>query len=330
MKMIVGAYAASPCHSEWNPELEKDYLDGLKKISSATGIGGLELPFFGDVHRYDSEWLLNNLSASWDYVFTCIPGTMENLKASHHFGLASDSEQGRADALRFAEKARQAVLRVHQKLGRKAVRAVEIHSAPTLGRSGVKSSLESLSQSLAEVCSWDWDGATLMLEHCDRFIEGQEPAKGYLPIEDEIQAVINASHGESRSGKTPIRILINWGRSVIEARDPKGALDHLSKARDAGLLGGLIFSGCTPEHLLYGSFADTHAPFGGNGSDLESASWMTQERVEDALRVAQAHTLPVVGFKIQALPRDLSVADRLRKIENWAKFLKALRFGEQV
>jgi len=323
MNMIVGAYSASPCHSEWNPELEKAYFDGLKKIP---GIRGLELPFFGDLHRYDSEWLLNHLVPSWDYVFTCIPGTMENVKASPHFGLASDSERGRADALLFAEKARQAILRMHQKLGRKAVRAIEIHSAPTRGRSGVNSSWQSLSRSLAEMCSWDWDGATLMLEHCDRFIEGQEPAKGYLSIEDEIRAVVK----ESCSEKTPLQILINWGRSVIEARDPKAVLDHLSKARDAGVLGGLIFSGCTPEHPLYGAFADSHAPFAGNGPDLEPASWMTQERVKEALRVSAAHTLPIVGFKIQALPRDLTVADRLRKIENWVQLLKTLQFGEQV
>lgn len=313
MKWIVGSYAASPCHSEWNPEIEKKYWDGLKKLE---GIQGLELPFFGSLHRYDSEWLLENLHPSWDYVITNIPGTMETLKHSPTFGLASNSVSGRAQALEFAEKARQAVLQIHRRLGRNAVKAVEIHSAPTLGKSGIQSSAQSFAMSLSELRSWDWEGATLLVEHCDRFIEGQEAAKGYLSIEEEISAI-----KESQSERTPVGMLINWGRSVIEARRPEGVIEHLLKAQNAGLLEGLIFSGCTIEDALYGHFADSHAPFEGSEIDLEPKSLMTLQRVQQALNLIQRPKCSILGFKIQALPKDLSVTERLRKMKNWIRFL---------
>lgn len=313
MKWFVGAYAASPCHSEWNRNLETEYLDGLKKMS---GIRGLELPFFGELHRHDPDWFLENLNPSWDYVLTCIPGTIETLKSSPAFGLASDSEEGRKEAIRFASKAREALVKIHQKLGRKAVVGVEIHSAPRPNGAEIRSSTEALARSFSELSQWDWEGATLFFEHCDRFIPGQVLAKGFLSLEEEILAIQTAS-----LGRTPLQILINWGRSVIEARHPDGVISHLRLAREAGLLGGLIFSGCTPEDPLYGNFADTHAPFGGEAQDLWPISWMTLERVREALRLADVQKLAVVGFKIQALPRELSVAERLRKIQNWISFL---------
>lgn len=313
MKWIIAAYAASPCHSEWNPEIEKTYWDGLKELH---GIQGLELPFFGTLHRHDSQWLLENLHPTWDYVITCIPGTMETLKLSPSFGLASDSESGRAEAIHFAEKARQAVLQIHSHLGRKAVKAVEIHSAPSQGKSGVQSSYQSFARSLSELRSWDWDGATLLVEHCDRFVKGQDPAKGFLSIEEEIFAIL-----ESQSGRTKIGILLNWGRSVIEARHPQGIIEHLEKTQKAGILEGLIFSGCTLQDPLYGSFADTHAPFGGAKLDLEPKSLMTQERVREALQLFQRTNHSILGLKIQPLPKDLGVAERLRKMKNWIQFL---------
>src|SRR5438034_923832 len=70
-------------------------------------------------------------------------------------------------------------------------------------------------RSLDELRAWDWRGAALSVEHCDAFVPGQAPAKGFLALGAEIDA-IRASHGA-----TPVGVAVNWGRSAIEARDPE-------------------------------------------------------------------------------------------------------------
>ena len=313
MKVIVGAYAASPCHSAWNPDAEGAYFKGLAALPE---IGALELPFFGSLHRYDDAWFLANVPRHWDHLITCIPGVMIAAGSMPEFGLASTSEAGRQAAIEFTEKARKAVHRLNRHLGRKAVLGVEIHSAPPLNEkiaASVGSNRERFLQSLNEIRAWDWDGARLSIEHCDRYISGGlAPAKGFLSMEDEIWAA-----SESR-GETPIGVLINWGRSAIEGRSAETPVAHLELAKKAGLADGVIFSGASQGDALYGDWADSHAPFG--------RGLMTPKAVRAALG-ALGPSARFTGFKIQALPKDLSVADRVQFVQDSLSTYVQIREG---
>lgn len=306
MRIHLGAYAASPCHSAWDAAAETAYYDGLKRL----GLAGLEHPYWDRLHRFDDAWFLDALHPDWTIVLTTLPGVMHRLKEDSYFGLASADDGGRARALDFLEGTRRVIEHLHKYLGRRVVKAVEIHSAPRLG-AGAKSSLERLADSLTDLRARDWDGATLLLEHCDRNVPERAPDKGFLSLEDEAVAV------RLSSGTTPLQLLINWGRSALETRSAAGPLEHLRRAREAELLGGLFFSGAVQSHPLYGDWRDSHAPF----STVEPASLLTPQAAADALRAAG--DVAFLGLKMQALPKTLSVAERLRFVESNLETLRS-------
>ena len=306
MRIHLGAYAASPCHSSWDPAAETAYYDGLKRLDLA----GLEHPYWDRLHRFDDAWFLDHLHPDWTIVLTTLPGTMHFLKEDSYFGLASADAGGRARALGLLEGARRVISHMHKYLGKRVVKAVEIHSAPRLG-AGAKSSLEAFAASLSDLRARDWDGATLLVEHCDKHVPERSPDKGFLSIEDEAVAV------RLSTGATPVQLLINWGRSVIETRSIEGPLKHLRRAREAELLGGLFFSGAVQSHPLYGDWRDSHAPF----NTTVPESLLTPDAAASALR--EAGDVPFLGLKMQALPKTLSVAERLRFVETNLETLKS-------
>jgi hypothetical protein len=295
----VGAYAAAPSLVDWNPSAEEKFL---KSVLAMDGVAGLEVPFTGQLHKYDEEWFLRLLPEDAAFVVTTIPGTAARLQQDPHFGLASTSAAGRNDALKFVRDAFTAVDRMNSQLGRAAVRALEIHSAPLAVEH--YSSAAALADSLAEISDWDWHCAGVVLEHCDTPVASRPPAKGFLPLEAEIEAVQLANQ---RSGRTA-KIAVNWGRSVIEQRRPDAAVAHLRVLLDAGLLGGLVLSGCAAVDTRFGpAWADVHVPpapritgsaatFGALDPEvLDSASLMTYERIREALETAG--TDPATGFR---------------------------------
>ena len=267
-------------------------------------IAGLEQPILGDGSLHiDEPRLLSRIRQDWSLVLTLLPGTMDRLKNDPHFGLASADEDGRARALEFAEAARRKIIALDAILGRRAVRAVLLHSAPSLGRGAAKSSLEGFSRSLTALRELDWRGAGLLVEHCDAPVAGRAPDKGFLRIEDDALAV------KLSSGPTPAALAINWGRSALETRSADGPLEHVARAVQAGLMGGLFFSGVTPGHPEYGAWRDSHAPF----STTTPESLLTPAAAKAALALAPA--CPIVGLKLQTKPPSLSVAARLAVIQ---------------
>lgn len=306
MRIHLGAYAASPCHSAWDAAAEGAFYDGLRRLDLA----GLEHPYWDRLHRWDDAWFLDRLDPSWTLLITTLPGTMDRLKDDPAFGLASADEDGRRRALDVLEGCRRTVQHLHRYLGRKVVKAVEVHSAPRLG-SGAKSDLEAFSDSLTVLRSGDWDGATLLVEHCDKYVRDRSPDKGFLAIEDEAVAVRRSS------GNTPCLLLVNWGRSAIEGRSVETPLAHLRRAVDAGLLGGLVFSGAAPSHPSYGDWRDSHAPF----SAVVPESLLTPRAAADAL--AQAGDVPHLGLKMQPLPKTLAVPERLSFVKTNLEILRS-------
>jgi hypothetical protein len=300
VNVFVSSYAAAPPAAPGNGSAEAAVLNGLARLELA----GLELPVFADgrFHAADEARLLPRLLPSWRFVLSALPGTMSHIKDDPRFGLASDDGDGRTRALDFAEAARFAAARLNRALGRRAVAAVSLHSAPRPD-GGACASAEALTLSLCELRRRDWEGAELLIEHCDAFIPGQTPDKGFLRLDEELRALARSS------GPVPARLLLNWGRSAVETRSATGALAHVRAGRDSGLLAGLFFSGAAPAHADYGAWRDSHAPF----STSCPGSLLTPEAAQAALK--EAGLLSYVGLKIQPLPASLDADARLAMIK---------------
>ncbi|MFI5361509.1 MAG: DUF4862 family protein [Elusimicrobiota bacterium] len=307
MKVFVSEYAAAPPGAPWDRAAEDELIEGLARLELA----GLELPFYGDgrLHAHDEAWLIARLRPEWRLILTLLPGTMQRLKDDQVFGLASADADGRRRALDFAEEARRAVEKLSAALGRGAVAAVHLHSAPRLD-AGAASSAAAFAASLGDLRGRDWCGAELLGEHCDAAVPGRPFDKGFLSLDDELAAIARSS------GPTMTRVAINWGRSAIEARSADGPLRHLRRAREDGRLAGLFFSGATPADPNYGTWKDSHAPL----SNSCPASLLTPAAAKAALN--EAGELAYLGLKIQPLPASLGVPERLAMIQAGVDALK--------
>jgi hypothetical protein len=315
MASIVGAYATSPASASWNEAAEAAFYDGLKAMP---GVRGLEVPFTGTLHPHDEAWLLRTLKKDWDFVVTCIPGTMQTLVKDKSFGLASDDTAGRKAAIGFAAKARDAIGRLNATVGRNAVIAVEVQSAPTQGGTG-KSSVGAFAESLTEIAGWDWQGARIVIEHCDAYRPGHPPIKGFLTLGDELKAIMAAN----RSARKPVGISINWGRSVLETYKVGTAVEHVRQARDAGALSGLMFSGASGAQTPYGAWQDSHMPHAPAAGVTHAAegSLLTEAEIKASLAAA-GKGLDFIGAKIGIRPPDASVATRLGTIADLIKLIE--------
>jgi len=304
VRVTVGAYAAAG--QDWGgPELASFYA----ALADLSGVGGLELP----PAQLDLLASGRNSGAArpdrWDYEVTSLPAAMSALQASAEYGLASVSVTGRAAAVADAERVRTAVARFSDKLGRPAVRTVTLVSAPTRNPLAPTGPVrDAFAQSLTELGSWDWCGAGLVIEHCDAAVPGLVPAKGFLDLNDELD-VLAALPG------TPVRAVINWGRSAIERRDPAVAAAHAQLARDRGLLAGVVLSGCASTASAWGEpWADTHLPPAGirPPGSAQHDSLMNRRRMTDFLRAAGPDAL--VSVKLSVRPRDASHHTRVRSV----------------
>ena len=288
MPFVVGAYASMPPDAQ---EQEEYY----RLLGEQDWISGAELPFPGDLADLAMlKKLSYMLPDHWTHnTVTAIPGTMKRVWVDPAVGLASRDAGGRAAALEFIRSIRDAVDRLAQLKGENTVSYIELHSAPTAGACA-----DSMRASLEEVLQWQWNGSRLAIEHCDRYIEGQKPEKGFLPVEDEITAAKELGIG----------IIINWGRSAVEGRDAVTPYSHITQAGDSGMLAGVMFSGAGPAETQYGySWIDGHLPMAPDGP----ASLMDAEQIRRcADRARKAGTVKYLGAKV-CVPSGSSLLERL-------------------
>ncbi len=270
-KYVVGAYPASPAHKLWNPAQEKQLFELL---SSDERVSALEIPWLGSIHPHDDSWLINNFPRNLKAVITSIPFVMSKVGKDANYGLASSDENGRSEALADVKKVLAAVDEFNDSAGQSMVSAVEIHTAPR--RVG---DVDALAKSLEEIASWNWSETQIVIEHCDAWVDGQSPEKGFLKLEDEISAIQLTS--------APIGIFINWGRSAIELRDAGRVVEHIELAKSSGHLAGLIFSGAATVETDFGyPWIDAHLPFPTNEAFIygEPSSLLTKELAHQAIR----------------------------------------------
>lgn len=309
-KFIVGAYTASASLYGWNPTDETLFFKALRERKL---IGGLEHGFYGTLHRYDDDWFLNNIDPLWNYSFTTIPGACGLMERDPLVGLASTHKEGQAEALEFIQAANHAVKKINHHLKRQAVLAVQVHSTPT-----AKANKEAFAESLAKICAWDWDGAKILVEHCDAIRTDGKHVKGFLTLEDDMWA---ARQINNQNPATPVGLSLNWARSVIETNSTDNIIKHIKLAREAKLLRGFIFSGTSLE-TTSPYFGDSHAPVPTpcDGKTLVPESIMTANEVKRCIAALDLDELDVFGLKIMSKPvpadsrKNLVYIDYLLKI----------------
>ena len=289
LPFVVGAYASLPEHAS-----QPDYYHLL---AEQEWISGIEIPFPG-VLASDAKAIADVIAPHWTLnTITAIPGTMQNVGKNPAFGLASPDEEGRAAALTFTREIRDAVASLSQLSGRTVITKVQLHSAPTKQADGA-----AFRASLAELSKWDWSGAVPVIEHCDRYIEGQAPEKGFLALEEEIAICQELGLG----------IHINWGRSALEERSADTAFAHIEACGQAGVLAGLMFSGAGPAETQYGySWIDGHLP----SQTDEPTSIMTAGEITRCANAAREGGAQYLGAKI-CVPANASLPERVAMLEH--------------
>lgn len=285
--LIVGAYAALPAWNTWDRKTEKSFLDSFGELSK---LDGFEIPFYANVSEDERCSSLLLLKAHLKNVLTCIPGIMDKMAEDPHFGLASTDEEARARALHFMKAARDLVANLNTTFAKDCIRAVFIHSAPRRSASKKESSREAFLKSLQTLRQWDWSGASLIVEHCDRYNPKFPPIKGFLDIEEEIWAV------EQVPG---IGMCVNWARSVVEERSLENIEKHIRLLSEKSLLKALMFSGTTLNDPHFGNWLDKHAPFSSTNKEFSLASsLLTEERMKKAIEAADLSKLEFIGVKV--------------------------------
>ena len=317
MKYFVGAYAASPNQTQWDAVVETAFYQALQRLPN---VKGLEHPFLGSLHPHDDAWFLANIDPNWHYVFTCIPGIMTALGQNPQFGLASTDETGRQAALRFMQRACEAIAKLNHHLGRQVVDAIQIQTAPA--RNKADSSVQALEQSLRTMLQWDWQGSRIVIEHCDALMPEHEPSKGFLTLQDELALLTRLN--ETLPSQQQLGMVINWGRSVFETRQVDGARQHILPAQDAGLLSGVMFSGVSDKDSEYGAWRDSHQPPQSSEQVKhgEPGSWMSEQAIHQCLAaIDNLKQLPVLGAKIGIRPHQAPVELRVAYIRDMLAIL---------
>jgi hypothetical protein len=305
VKYIIGAYATAPSLADNDKLNEHKFYEKL--IESIPEIRGLEIPFWGkEIHQFGSDFLLDIIDKNWENVLTCIPGSMSKLANNPKFGLASDDENGRAEAIAMHKKANQVLHKMNECYGRQSVIAVQIATAPSTPVEYVSSSTDSLLKSMEEILSWDWEGAKIVIEHCDAAVGNTPFEKGFLTIEDEVKTLIELKDLHD------VGMTINWARSAIEGRNTSKPIEHIKMALKNDILSGLMFSGVSDNDDQYGNWKDTHMPFAQsfNVKFYEENSFLTYENIINTLKSLNVNDLDYLGIKLLSMPIESATIER--------------------
>jgi hypothetical protein len=332
--LTVGAYAAAPQRIPLAGANEDRWYALLGELDHAAGI---EVFFRGSLHPLGPRRLAHLLPPGWHVVATMLPQAIARQAADPEYGLASESPEGRRAAVDDGRILFGELRKIADLLGRDPTRAVHLHSAPraspappaspTSPTSPARSNAAALTASLDELALLAEQhelGAALVVEHCDARLPEQPPAKGYLALDAEIEAVRDArirANGRAgaasaaaetgRAAAPTFGQAVNWGRSAIEGRSAETPLAHLAALDRAGTLAGLMFSGApSTAGALGAAWDDLHNPL----ADDDPSSLLTEHEIRRSLSAIgpdAASALLYLGAKVQDPTDSDDLARRL-------------------
>lgn len=301
--LLISSYAVSPAHATWDPDLEAELLPALCALP---GVVGLEVPWMGGIHPHDPAWFLSHVPAGAQLAVTPLPWVMRRCGADASYGIASPEEDGRRAAIADLRAVAHDLRRIDRDTDA-SVTVVALHTAPQGGGDRMR-----LAASLAEIAGWDWAGAQLVVEHCDAATTRHPWEKGFLSLDDEIDAILTV--------ESPVALWLNWGRSVIETRDADAVTAQIAVAAATGRLAGLTFSGSAAVDGPYGpAWTDGHLPLA--GADPASGSLLDAAHVAAAL--AAAGQVDRLGLKVSRRPGDTTADAVLQTVEDNLRALRA-------
>ncbi|MFV2104182.1 DUF4862 family protein [Micromonospora sp. LOL_024] len=298
--LFLSAYISAPT----DPIDEDAFYDAAAGLD----IDGLEFALFpAGARTLEPDWIRKHVNPEHDLIVSLVPSMMAALGSTPNYGLASTDDVQRKRALSDVGRACDLAVSLAAEYGTRRVVAIEVHTSP--GPRG--GSTEAFERSLTEILTWDRADAELLVEHCDAYVPGQKPAKGFFPLADEIAVV--------RSFDLPADVLgmsLNWGRCAIEGRGSRLPVEHIQAVTDAGLLRAYIYSGATGEDTLWGpAWTDMHIASHGADPALaaSAASLLGPDEIAETLRAIG--DTPRIGLKFAIRPVDTDVATRLAVVE---------------
>lgn len=298
---VVGGYTAM----EGIPENE--LADFFRALYQFDKVNGFEMPYVGPEGMAEFPYMHYALSSGARNALTAVPGVMPLLGSNPEFGLASKDRTGRARAVAFVKGMHQRYEVLKARYDGPVVAAIELQSAPRVAAGGDDEGAQWLRDSLGEISEWDWDDAVILLEHCDADTGQGEPAKGFLAFERELDVV-----KQLQGAPTKVLMSINWGRSYIETKDVAGPVAHVTAAREAGVLGGIMFSGAPTADGAFGpAYSDTHPPLNMD----EPTSALTIQAIKDTMAAAGNTYLELLGVKVSVRPSTMSWRERVAQIK---------------
>ncbi|MDR3070392.1 MAG: DUF4862 family protein [Propionibacteriaceae bacterium] len=314
-RVVLGAYASAPAGLEANPGVEARWYELVGQIEGAVGI---EAPYRGGFHSLGAERFASLLPAGWSVYVATLPLSMDGVRKDARYGLASDDEGARAAAIADIHTVFEGVLELNDALGRDAVKAVHLTSAPqTLN---AKSSWESMARSLETLTSWRWGSTQLVLEHADAPEPPLAVEKGFLPLAAEIQAILRAREATG----VHFGQLLNWGRSAVEGRSPVTPLAHLTQAMAAGTLAGYFFSGASAVGGTLGAaWKDAHNPI----SSYDPSSLLTPAGIAQIVGKLPDHAY--IGVKVADSKSSADIRQRVLALALTAEAVVAAVAGNR-
>lgn len=285
MLWIAGGYPAAPTDDGEAQRFHESLLDGADGLEINHGPDGID----------PRPWFRRIVADSGRHVITAVPLAAVRAGADPTWGLASPDEDGRRAALAAAEQVRRTVAGIVESAGRRAVAAVELHSAPGMSAGALPGSPAALAASLTELAAWDWSGARVLVEHCDRRGGIAPTQKGFLSLDEELEALASLPDGG---------LVINWARSAIEERDPEVVPAQVARAGQR--LAGLMFSGVAGQVVdAMPPWADAHL----STTEQDEVSLLGQDHI-DATVAAVRSEPDFVGVKVRRRPTDETADDR--------------------
>ncbi|MDK9331071.1 Putative chemotaxis protein, resembles CheA [Propionibacterium freudenreichii] len=298
---VVGAYLSQPLEQVKRPA----YAHAVLQLP---GVTGLEIPLCTTMARDDAKWLMDVLPPGARNIATLMGACDEAAADDPAFGLASTDPAGRNRALDLLQQARHSIARMTER--GQHVLALEVHSSPT-HRDNIDGTSQAFAASLAQAADWDWGETALVVEHCDAARSSGGASKGFLTLDEEIDAVETV---RALSPRTPVMMSINWGRSAIDTRNAGGPLTQIDRLRRHGLLAGVILSGASDRASSYGApWTDAQLPAAAPDGSGEASSLLTPQRAVEAMERAGDHLL-FDGVTFAVMPQWTPSQERLRYV----------------